>query len=106
MNFVDLAGSERLSKSGATGDRAAEARAINKSLSALGNVISSLLRGDAHIPFRDSKLTYVLQGSLVSGAKALMVACLAPEADHGDETLCTLRFAKKVNACEPKRCKS
>ena len=78
LNLVDLAGSERQGKTGATGDRLKEATKINMSLSALGNVISALVDGkSAHIPYRDSKLTRLLQDSLGGNTKTVMVANLA-----------------------------
>ena len=100
LNLVDLAGSERLSKSGAGRDATLlkETQAINKSLSTLGNVMSCLLeKGRAHIPFRNSKLTYLLQKSLQDKSKVLMIACLSPQPEHAPETKCTLHFATKVN---------
>lgn len=92
LNLVDLAGSERQCKTGATGDRLKEATKINLSLSALGNVISALVDGKSkHIPYRDSKLTRLLQDSLGGNTKTLMVACLSPADNNYDETLSTLR---------------
>lgn len=97
LNLVDLAGSERQSKTGATGDRLKEATKINLSLSALGNVISALVDGkSSHIPYRDSKLTRLLQDSLGGNTKTLMVACLSPADNNYDETLSTLRYANRA----------
>ena len=79
LNLVDLAGSERQSKTQATGDRLKEATKINLSLSALGNVISALVDGKAqHIPYRDSKLTRLLQDSLGGNTKTVMCANCGP----------------------------
>ena len=98
LNLVDLAGSERITKSAVKGAALLEAQAINKSLSTLGNVMSCLLeKGRAHIPFRNSKLTYLLQKSLQDKSKVLMIACLSPQPEHAPETKCTLHFATKVN---------
>ncbi|PCH36271.1 kinesin-domain-containing protein [Wolfiporia cocos MD-104 SS10] len=104
LNLVDLAGSERLEKSGAAGDkdRLRETQNINKSLSALGDVIAALGekgegKSDKHIPYRNSKLTYLLQNSLSGNSKTLMVLNLSPLATHLNESLCSLRFATKVN---------
>ena len=99
LNLVDLAGSERLSRTGATGDRLKEAQNINKSLSALGDVIAALAEKAPHVPYRNSKLTYLLQNALGGDAKTLMFANVAPVAESAQETLCSLRFAAKVNAC-------
>ena len=98
--LVDLAGSERLDQSGAQGVQLKEAQAINKSLSALGNVIVALGNKQNHVPFRDSKLTYLLQNCLGGDSKCLMLVNVSPAVPHVNETLCSLRFAQKVNACE------
>ncbi|KAF5281686.1 hypothetical protein FQA39_LY17707 [Lamprigera yunnana] len=97
LNLVDLAGSERQAKTGATGDRLKEATKINLSLSALGNVISALVDGKAkHIPYRDSKLTRLLQDSLGGNTRTLMIACMSPASRDYDETLSTLRYANRA----------
>ncbi|CAG5111451.1 Oidioi.mRNA.OKI2018_I69.chr2.g5760.t2.cds [Oikopleura dioica] len=97
LNLVDLAGSERQSKTGATGARLKEATKINLSLSALGNVISALVDGKSkHIPYRDSKLTRLLQDSLGGNTKTLMIACISPADNNYDETLSTLRYANRA----------
>jgi len=100
LNLVDLAGSERLARSGASGERLKETQAINKSLSALGDVISALGARDSHVPYRNSKLTFLLQNSLSGAGKALMLCNVSPTVNDAPESLCTLRFAAKVNATE------
>jgi len=98
LNLVDLAGSERQSATGARGARLKEASSINKSLSTLGLVILSL--GDAknkkprHVPYRDSKLTFLLQDSLGGKANAVMISNISPSTKNVNETLSTLRFAR------------
>ena len=97
LNLVDLAGSERQSKTGSTGDRLKEATKINLSLSALGNVISALVDGRAtHIPYRDSKLTRLLQDSLGGNTKTVMVANVGPADYNWDESISTLRYANRA----------
>ena len=97
LNLVDLAGSERISKTGAAGDRLKEAQKINLSLSALGNVISALVDGKTqHIPYRDSKLTRLLQDSLGGNTKTVMIANCSPADYNFDETLSTLRYASRA----------
>ncbi|OQS05106.1 kinesin [Thraustotheca clavata] len=97
LNLVDLAGSERQSKTGATGARLKEGCKINLSLSALGNVISALVDGKGkHIPYRDSKLTRLLQDSLGGNTKTVMVAAISPADYNFDETLSTLRYANRA----------
>lgn len=98
LHLIDLAGSERLSRSGAIGAQQKEAQNINKSLSALGDVMNALFSSQKHIPFRNSKLTYLLQDSLSGGSKVLMIMQASPSAADLGETLCTLRFAERVRA--------
>ena len=100
LNLVDLAGSERLDRSGATGERAKEAMAINKSLSALTDVFAAIGKKSNHIPFRNSKLTYLLQPSLSGDGKTLMMVNLSPTEESKGESMCSLRFASQVNKCE------
>uniref|UniRef100_A0A8C5TXX9 Kinesin-like protein n=1 Tax=Malurus cyaneus samueli TaxID=2593467 RepID=A0A8C5TXX9_9PASS len=104
LNLVDLAGSERQSRTGATGERLKEATKINLSLSALGNVISALVDGRCHIPYRDSKLTRLLQDSLGGNTRTLMVACVSPADDSYEESLSTLRYANRAKNIRNKPC--
>jgi len=103
ITLVDLAGSERLAKSGVSGDRAKEAIAINKSLSALGDVINSRATKGAHTPFRNSPLTHMLQDSLSGDSKTLMLLQMNPCEDHVEETMCSLNFGARVNNVEMKK---
>ncbi|KFO36402.1 Kinesin-like protein KIFC3, partial [Fukomys damarensis] len=100
LNLVDLAGSERVGKSGAEGSRLREAQHINKSLSALGDVIAALRSRQGHVPFRNSKLTYLLQDSLSGDSKTLMVVQVSPVEKNTSETLYSLRFAERVRSVE------
>eukprot|EP00033_Pygsuia_biforma_P002681 GCRY01002962.1.p1 GENE.GCRY01002962.1~~GCRY01002962.1.p1 ORF type:complete len:710 (-),score=213.57 GCRY01002962.1:424-2553(-) len=103
INLVDLAGSERQASTGATGDRLKEGAAINKSLSALGNVINALAdpkKKAKFIPYRDSKLTRILQESLGGNTKTVMLAALSPADINFDETHSTLQYANRAkNIC-------
>lgn len=103
ITLVDLAGSERLAKSGVEGDRAKEAIAINKSLSALGDVINARATKSAHIPFRNSPLTQMLQDSLSGDSKTLMLLQINPCVEHVEESMCSLQFGARVNAVEMKK---
>jgi len=95
---VDLAGSERVEKTGAEGDRLKEGASINVSLSALGRVISALAEAKktAHIPYRDSVLTWLLCQALGGNAKTFMIAAISPSADNFEESLSTLRYADRA----------
>ena len=125
--MVDLAGSERLDRSNAQGQRLKEAQSINKSLSALGDVIAARANKQGHVPFRNSTLTYLLQDSLSKDSKTLMCArrrerqracsfsrvsaprpppfsrrfvCASPVTYNAEETFCSLNFAARVNSVE------
>ena len=98
LNLVDLAGCERVRVTGATGQRLEESKKINQSLSALGNVISALTdsKSRQHIPFRDSKLTRLLEDSLGGNCKTTMMAMLSPSSDAFNESHQTLKFATRA----------
>lgn len=96
LTLVDLAGSERADKTGATGDRLKEGIAINTSLSALGDVISALCRGEKIIPYRNNKLTQVMQDSLGGNAKTLMFVNISPADYNASETVSSLDYASRV----------
>lgn len=97
LNLVDLAGSERTGRTQATGDRLREASSINQSLSVLGNVITALVEGKSlHIPYRNSKLTRLLQDSLGGNSKTVMIAMVSPSDKDYEESICTLRYASRV----------
>ncbi|XP_052210202.1 kinesin-like protein KIN-14J isoform X2 [Diospyros lotus] len=100
LHLVDLAGSERVDRSEATGDRLREAQHINKSLSALGDVIFALAQKNLHVPYRNSKLTQVLQSSLGGQAKTLMFVQLNPDVESYSESISTLKFAERVSGVE------
>ncbi|XP_065410394.1 kinesin-like protein KIF21A isoform X14 [Chrysemys picta bellii] len=99
FHFVDLAGSERLKRTGATGERAKEGISINCGLLALGNVISALgdrSKKSTHVPYRDSKLTRLLQDSLGGNSQTVMIACVSPSDRDFMETLNTLKYANRA----------
>ncbi|CAL55645.1 FERM/acyl-CoA-binding protein, 3-helical bundle [Ostreococcus tauri] len=96
LSFVDLAGSERVKKSGAEGDTLKEAQAINKSLSALGDVISALASEQQHIPYRNHKLTMLMSDSLGGNAKTLMFVNVSPTDGNVEETQNSLTYATRV----------
>ncbi|KAG0585317.1 hypothetical protein KC19_2G003100 [Ceratodon purpureus] len=100
LHLVDLAGSERVDRSEATGDRLKEAQHINKSLSALGDVIAALAQKNGHVPYRNSKLTQLLQDSLGGQAKTLMFVHISPDVESFGETVSTLKFAERVSTVE------
>ncbi|EGB03166.1 hypothetical protein AURANDRAFT_2300, partial [Aureococcus anophagefferens] len=101
LNLVDLAGSERVRVSGATGQRLEESKKINASLSALGNVIAALCESQKggmrkHVPYRDSKLTRLLEDSLGGNCRTTVLATISPAAEASSETLSTLKFATRA----------
>lgn len=100
FNFVDLAGSERLKKTNSDGDRRKEGISINQGLLALGNVISSLSdrKKGSHIPYRDSKLTRLLQESLGGNSQTLMIACISPSNFNYSESVNTLKYASRARS--------
>jgi len=119
LNLIDLAGSERLAVSGATGDRLTETKNINTSLTHLKNVIFALGSKNSHIPFRNSKLTYLLQNSLGGNSKTMMFVNISPLTKDLNESIryifnplfvisltpsftlnSSLRFATQVNSCD------
>ena len=102
LHVCDLAGSERLSKSKSNESKELlkETQSINTSLLTLSNVVEKLQKGGDHVPFRDSKLTYLLQNSLGNDSKTLAIVCCSPVPGSWNESLCSLRFASKVNRVE------
>ena len=99
--MIDLAGSERVSKTDATGERLKEAQSINKSLSCLGDVINALGNKKAtHVPYRNSKLTFLLQDSLGGNSKVLTFVNISPAIYNLGETVCSLNFATRCRSTE------
>lgn len=98
LSFVDLAGSERVKKSGSAGNQLKEAQSINKSLSALGDVISALSSGNQHIPYRNHKLTMLMSDSLGGNAKTLMFVNISPAESNLEETYNSLTYASRVRS--------
>uniref|UniRef100_A0A8B9L0S1 Kinesin-like protein n=1 Tax=Astyanax mexicanus TaxID=7994 RepID=A0A8B9L0S1_ASTMX len=96
LYLVDLAGSEKVSKTGAEGAVLDEAKNINKSLSALGNVISALAEGTTHVPYRDSKMTRILQDSLGGNCRTTIIICCSPSVFNEAETKSTLMFGQRA----------
>ncbi|KAF8357330.1 klp-19 [Pristionchus pacificus] len=102
LRLVDLAGSERLKKTMAEGERKKEGIKINEGLHALGKVIQALSAEEKHIPYRDSKITRLLQDSLGGSSYTVMIACVSPADSNGEETLSTLRYADRVKSIKNK----
>uniref|UniRef100_A0A4W4E5M2 Kinesin-like protein n=1 Tax=Electrophorus electricus TaxID=8005 RepID=A0A4W4E5M2_ELEEL len=104
LYLVDLAGSEKVSKTGAEGAVLDEAKNINKSLSALGNVISALAEGSTYVPYRDSKMTRILQDSLGGNCRTTIVICCSPSSFNEAETKSTLLFGQRAKTIKNTVC--
>ena len=102
LNLVDLAGSEKVQKTGAEGESLEQAKKINQQLSALGNVINALTQGKEHIPYRDSKLTRLLQESLGGNFKTQLITNCSPHSFNAEESVSTLRFAARAKTIKNK----
>lgn len=100
LYLIDLAGSENVEKSGVNGQRLKEAGFINKSLSTFSDVINAILLKKTHIPYRNSKLTHLLQDSLGGNSKTLLITQVAPGDSHVSETLQTLQFAQRIRSIQ------
>ena len=96
MSLIDLAGSERGCATGHSGERFREGNNINRSLLALGNCINALAEGRRHVPYRDSKLTRLLQDSLGGNCKTVMIAAVSPSASSFEDTYNTLKYADRA----------
>lgn len=99
LHLVDLAGSERLDRSRSTGERLRETCSINRSLSSLADVFVAKAQGHQHVPFRNSKLTHLMEPCLSGQGKTVMLVNVQPGTMSSHETLCSLRFAKQVSQC-------
>ena len=102
LNLVDLAGSERISKTGAAGKILEEAKKINQSLTSLGRVILALSTGEAHVPFRDSKLTHLLKESLGGNSKTTLICTCSQRNQHFEESFSSLKFAQRTKLVKNK----
>jgi kinesin family member 5 len=102
LNLADLAGSEKVGKTNARGNTLEEAKKINQSLSALGNCMAALTKQQRHVPYRDSKLSFILRESLGGNTKTTLVVCCSPHRFNVDETLSTLRFAQRAKTIKNK----
>ena len=100
MQLVDLAGSERVKLTAASGQRLREAQHINKSLSSLGDVIAAMAAGQKHVPYRNSKLTFLLQDSLKENSKVLMFVNVNPVPEYAQESSCSLQFAQRCSSVQ------
>jgi len=100
LYLVDLAGSERIKQTAATGQRLKEAQNINKSLSSLGDVIAALAAGQKHVPYRNSKLTFLLQDALKESSKVLMFVNINPTPGYAGESTCSLQFASRCRSVQ------